>query len=305
VKADYPARRELCRQSQAGFPVGPAEGTAREATDAERAKRYEAKWEEGGLRFLGSYTDLLIDQASNDTAAEFLRQKIRERVHDPAVAAALSPTDYPCGSKRLCVDIGYYETFNRPNVTLVDLRRNPIERITPSTVVTAEETFEVDTLVLATGFDAMTGALSQISITGIGGQTLGEKWRDGPRSYLGLVPAGFPNLFLITGPGSPSVLSNMVVSIEQHVDWIADCMVHLRERELAKIEATEEAEGEWVDLVAQLASFTLFPKANSWYMGANVEGKPRVFMPYIGGVNTYREYCDQVVERGYAGFVIT
>jgi cyclohexanone monooxygenase len=305
VKADYPARRELCRQSHAGFSVPPADGTASEATEAERAERYEAKWEEGGLRFLGSYTDLLVDQASNDTAAAFLRQKIRERVHDPAVAAALSPTDYPCGTKRLCVDIEYYETFNRRNVTLVDLRTNPIERITPSAVVTAEETFELDTLVLATGFDAMTGALSQIAITGIGGQTLAGKWRDGPRSYLGLVPAGFPNLFLITGPGSPSVLSNMVVSIEQHVDWVADCMVHLRERELAKIEATEEAEAEWVDLVALLAGFTLFPKANSWYMGANVDGKPRVFMPYVGGVNTYREYCDQVVERGYAGFVIT
>jgi cyclohexanone monooxygenase len=305
VKANYPARRELCRQSHAGFPIAAAEGTAREATEEERAERYAAQWEEGGLRFLGSYADLLIDQASNDTAAAFLRQKIRERVDDPATASALSPTDYPCGSKRLCVDIDYYETFNRPNVTLVDIRTTPIERITPTSVETTEDTFELDTLVLATGFDAMTGALSQIAITGTGGQALADKWRDGPRSYLGLAPAGFPNLFLITGPGSPSVLSNMVVSIEQHVDWISDCMVHLRERDLAKVEATEEAEDEWVSHVAAVAGFTLFPKAKSWYMGANVEGKPRVFMPYVGGVNTYRQYCDQVARDGYAGFVLT
>jgi len=302
VKADYPARRELCRQSHAGFPIVGEEGTARAASEDERAERYAAKWQEGGLGFLGSYGDLLIDQVSNDTASEFLRQKIRERVKDPATAALLSPAGYPCGTKRLCVDIDYYETFNRPNVTLVDIRSNPIERITPNAVVTKEKTYELDALVFATGFDAMTGALSQIAITGKGDQTLAEKWRDGPRTYLGLAPAGFPNLFIITGPGSPSVLSNMVVSIEQHVDWISDCMVHLRDHGLARIEATDEAEEAWVDLVAQLANFTLFPKANSWYVGANVEGKPRVFMPYVGGVHTYRQYCEQVVEQGYAGF---
>ena len=302
VKADYPARRELCRQSFAGFPVSPAEETAQAATAEERAERYAAKWQEGGLGFLGSYGDLLIDQASNDSASDFLRQKIRERVHDRATAALLSPTDYPCGTKRLCVDIDYYETFNRSNVTLVDLRSTPIERITPNAVVTTADTYELDVLVFATGFDAMTGALSQIAISGVGGQTLAEKWRDGPRSYLGLAPAGFPNLFLITGPGSPSVLSNMVVSIEQHVDWIADCMAHLRAHQLERVEATEEAEEAWVGMVAQLADFTLFPKANSWYVGANVDGKPRVFMPYVGGVHTYRQYCDQVVEGGYVGF---
>jgi cyclohexanone monooxygenase len=277
---------------------------AQEASEDERAQRYADKWEEGGLGFLGSFGDLLIDPAANETASEFIRQKIRERVKDPAVAELLSPTGYPCGTKRLCVDIDYYETFNRPNVTLVDIKNNPIERITPSSVVTRDETYELDALVFATGFDAMTGALSQIAITGKGGQTLAEKWRDGPRTYLGLAPAGFPNLFIITGPGSPSVLSNMVVSIEQHVDWISDCLVHLREGGLARIEATDEAEEAWVDLVAQLANFTLFPQANSWYVGANVEGKPRVFMPYVGGVNTYRQYCDQVVEQGYAGFAL-
>ena len=305
VKANYPARRELCRQSQAGFPVPATDGTAKEATEEERSARYEARWEDGGLRFLGSFNDLLIDQAANDTAAEFIRGKIRERVGDPQTAALLSPTDHPVGSKRMCVDIDYYETFNRPNVTLVDIRHNPIGRITATSVVTRERTYELDALVFATGFDAMTGALSHIAITGIGGQTLAEKWRSGPRSYLGLVAAGFPNLFIITGPGSPSVLSNMVVSIEQHVDWIAECISNLRAKDLVRIEASEEAEEAWVGLVTQLADFTLFPKANSWYRGANVEGKPRVFMPYVGGVNTYREYCDQVARRDYEGFSLS
>jgi cyclohexanone monooxygenase len=302
VKASYPERRELCRQSQAGFPITGEPGTAREASEEERAEQFGEKWQEGGLRFLGAFADLLIDPEANDAASEFLRSKIRERVEDPEVAALLSPSAYPCGTKRLCVDIGYYETFNRDNVTLVDIRSAPIEEITKTGVVTAAATYEFDTLVFATGFDAMTGALSSIDIVGTGGRSLKEKWQEGPRSYLGLAVAEFPNLFLITGPGSPSVLSNMVVSIEQHVDWITDCLVHLRTADLGRIEATEEAEEEWVTLVAAVADFTLFPRANSWYIGANVEGKPRVFMPYIGGVNTYRAQCDEIAANDYAGF---
>ncbi|MGH9046842.1 MAG: flavin-containing monooxygenase [Acidimicrobiales bacterium] len=305
VKATYPKRRELCRQSHAGFPMEPSDMNARDATAQEREERYGQKWDDGGLRFLGAFGDLLIDQSSNDTAAEFLRQKIRERVHDPATAEMLSPTDYPCGSKRLCVDIDYYETYNRPNVTLVDIRSTPIERITPSSIVTTEDTYEIDALVLATGFDAMTGALAQIEITGVGGRTLSDKWKDGPRAHLGLTSAGFPNLFLITGPGSPSVLSNMVVSIEQHVDWVAELMSYMRAEGLERIDPGPEAEEAWVDLVAQVANFTLFPKANSWYRGANVEGKPLVFMPYVGGVYTYRQQCDEVASSGYKGFVLT
>jgi len=200
------------------------------------------------------------------------------------------------------VDTGYYETFNRDNVTLVDLRRSPIEAITPTGVVTTEATYEFDALVFATGFDAMTGTLANIDIRGTDDLPLIEKWHDGPRSYLGLAASGFPNLFFITGPGSPSVLSNMVVSIEQHVDWIADCLDHLRRTGLGRIEATPEAEEQWVDLVAQLAGLSLFEKANSWYIGANVEGKPRVFMPYLGGVNTYRAQCDEIAANGYQGF---
>jgi cyclohexanone monooxygenase len=302
VKADYPARRELCRQSQAGFPPSPVEGNALEATEEEREKRFQEHWDDGGLRFLGSFADILIDQAANDTVSEFIRQKIRATVKDPVTAEILSPKGYPCGTKRLCVDIGYFETYNRDNVTLVDLRANPIERITPTSIVTADETYEIDTLVLATGFDAMTGALMQIDITGVAGQKLKEKWRNGPRAYLGLVAAGFPNMFLITGPGSPSVLSNMVVSIEQHVDWVVDCLEKMRENGQTEAAADIAAEDGWVEMVAQLADFTLFPKANSWYVGANVEGKPRVFMPYIGGVQTYRQHCDLVALGGYEGF---
>jgi cyclohexanone monooxygenase len=307
VKATYPERREVCRQSQAGFPPPPTpvEGNALEATEEERQKRFQERWDDGGLGFLGSYADILVSEAANETVSEFIRQKIRERVKDPAVAEVLSPKGYPCGTKRLCVDIGYYETYNRDNVTLVDLRANPIERITPTSIVTAERTYEIDTLVLATGFDAMTGALAQIDIAGVGGERLSEKWKDGPRAYLGLVPAGFPNLFLITGPGSPSVLSNMVVSIEQHVDWVTDLMEYMREHDNAEVAADVNAENEWVDLVAQVADFTLFPKANSWYVGANVDGKPRVFMPYIGGVQTYRQHCDLVALGGYEGFSFT
>jgi cyclohexanone monooxygenase len=305
VKADYPARREMCRQSQAGFPIAGTTEDAASATPERRAERFEERWAVGGLGFLGSFSDLLVNPASNEAACDFLRQKIRECVEDPATAEMLSPTGYPCGTKRLCVATGYYETFNRPNVALVDLRRTPIERITEDGVVTSDAAYELDALVFATGFDAMTGALSRIEITGVGGRTLAEKWRDGPRAHLGVASAGFPNLFIVTGPGSPSVLSNMVVSIEQHVDWIADCLVHLRGRGLERIEPKADAEDEWVSLVGQIADFTLFPKANSWYVGANVEGKPRVFMPYVGGVGTYRQHCDEVAAQGYEGFVLS
>jgi len=302
VKANYPARRQLARQSYAGFPVISAQDTAEAASADERAERYSARWHHGGLPFLGAYGDLLVSAGANDTAADFVRRKIRERVDDPATAALLSPTDYPLGAKRLCVDIDYFETYNRPNVTLVDIRTTPITGITTDAVVTTGATYELDALVFATGFDAVTGALSRIAITGATGLTLSDKWKGGPRCYLGLATAGFPNLFMITGPGSPSVLSNMVVSIEQHVEWIADCLTHMRSHGLSRVEANEDAQDTWVSLVAELASFTLFGQANSWYLGANVDGKPRVFMPYVGGVPAYRAHCAQVVEQHYAGF---
>jgi cyclohexanone monooxygenase len=217
-------------------------------------------------------------------------------------AEALCPTDHPIGTKRICVDTGYYETYNQPNVTLVDVSRNPIERITPTGVETRDGHYQLDTLVLATGFDAMTGALQRIDVRGEGGVALCDKWAAGPRSYLGLMVVGFPNLFTVTGPGSPSVLSNMLVSIEQHVDWITDCLRYLQDRGWRRIEALPEAEKAWVDHVNEVANATLFGEGGSWYLGANVAGKPRVFMPYAGGVGSYREICDHVAANAYEGF---
>ena len=270
----------------------------------EREREYERRWHRGGLGFSATFPDLLTNTEANQTAAEWFHAKIRSIVRDPAVADALVPRDYPLGTKRLCVDTNYYDTFNRDNVTLVDIRTSPIEAITPRGVQTRDGMYAVDSLVFATGFDAMTGALMSIDIRGRGGIALQEKWAGGPRTYLGIASAGFPNLFMITGPGSPSVLSNMIVSIEQHVEWIADCLVHLRERGLAAIEATVEAEDAWVAHVNEVGHMTLYPQANSWYMGANVPGKPRIFMPYVGGVFTYRQKCDDVAARGYEGFAL-
>jgi cyclohexanone monooxygenase len=305
VKADYADFRRQARESRVGFVVERSEESALAMSPEQRQREYDKRWGRGGLGFSATFADLLTNQDANDTAAEFFRAKIREIVRDPSIADALTPQGYPLGTKRLCVDTDYYATFNRDNVTLVDLRRTPIESITPRGVRTREAEYAVDSLVFATGFDAMTGALLKIDIRGRSGLTLRAKWADGPRTYLGIAVAGFPNLFAITGPGSPSVLSNMIVSIEQHVDWIADCIVYLRERDLRAIEASTEAEDEWVAHVNAVGHATLYPRANSWYMGANVPGKPRIFMPYVGGVGVYRQKCDDVAAKGYAGFRIS
>ncbi|HYB40920.1 MAG TPA: NAD(P)/FAD-dependent oxidoreductase [Candidatus Methylomirabilis sp.] len=305
VKADYAEFRRQARESRVGFVVERSERSALEASPAEREREYEARWRRGGLGFNATFADLLTSGEANDTAADFFRAKIRSIVRDPGVADALSPRGYPLGTKRLCVDTDYYDTYNRENVTLVDLRKTPVEAITPRGLRTREREYALDSLVFATGFDAMTGALLAIDIRGRGGRTLSEKWADGPRTYLGVAIAGFPNLFTITGPGSPSVLSNMIVSIEQHVDWIADCLAHLRRHQRRTIEATAEAEDEWVGHVNEVGHATLYPLANSWYMGANIPGKPRIFMPYVGGVGTYRQRCDEVAAKGYAGFTLT
>jgi cyclohexanone monooxygenase len=283
------------------YPINPLPASAVSA--AEREREYQARWERGGLGFIGSFVDLLVDRQANEGAAEFIRGKIRAVVRDPAVADALAPRSV-VGCKRLCVDIGYYETFNRANVTLVDLSKAPIEEITGSGIPVGGEEHRVDTLVFATGFDAMTGALLGIDVRGAGGRTLKEKWAAGPRTYLGVAIAGFPNLFTITGPGSPSVLSNMLPSIEQHVEWIADAIGHMRERGLGRIEASLEAEEGWVAHVNEVANSTLFPSCNSWYIGANVPGKRRVFMPYIG-FPPYVQKCNEVAANGYEGFALT
>ena len=304
VKASYADFRRQARESRVGFVVDRSGDFALAVPEEERRREYEKRWRRGGLGFSAAYADLLTNKDANDTAAEFFRAKIRAIVRDPELARALTPTDYPLGTKRLCVDTGYYDTFNRDNVTLVDLRKTPIEAITPRGVRTTEAEYPVDALVFATGFDAMTGALLAIDIRGRGGRRLQEAWAAGPRTYLGLSIAGFPNFFTITGPGSPSVLSNMIVSIEQHVDWIADCLAYLDRQGHATIEPTADAQEVWVRHVNEVGHMTLYPLAPSWYMGANVPGKPRVFMPYIGGVGVYRQKCDEVAATGYEGFAL-
>ena len=305
VKSNYAEFRQQACESRIGFVVPLNNCTALSLSDDERRQEYEARWRRGGLGFGFSFTDLLIDERANETAAEFFRDKIRAIVRDPKVAEILAPRDYPIGTKRMCVDTNYYDTFNRDNVTLVNLRETPIEAITPHGLRTSDAEYTLDAIVFAIGFDAMTGALLNIDIRGRRGERLQQKWAAGPRTYLGLAIAGFPNLFTITGPGSPSVLSNMIVSIEQHVDWIADCIAYLRERGRGSIEATPEAEEAWVAHVNEVGHATLYPRANSWYTGANIPGKPRIFMPYIGGVGTYRQKCDEVAANGYPGFSIT
>ena len=304
-KANYKEHRREARESRVGFVVERNDDSALEVPPEVRLREYEKRWDRGGLGFASTFIDLLTSKEANDTAAEFFRDKIRSLVHNPDLGYALTPRHYPVGTKRLCVDTGYYETFNRDNVTLVNIRKAPIEAITPHGLQTRDEAYAFDSLVFATGFDAMTGALLSIDLRGRYGKTLQQKWAEGPRTYLGVAVAGFPNLFIITGPGSPSVLSNMIVSIEQHVDWISDCITHLREHGQARIEATVEAEDAWVEHVNEVGHMTLYPQANSWYMGANIPGKPRIFMPYIGGVGAYRQKCDDVAAKGYEGFRLT
>ena len=306
-KSEYPARRTAAYDTPfgiAGFP--PPVKAALEATPEEREAKYEAKWAEGGsISFLYSYTDLLVNKAANDTASEFVRNKIRSIVRDPMVAELLAPKDHPIGTKRLCLDTNYYETYNRDNVTLVDVRSSPIQEITPAGVKTEDAEYELDTIVFATGFDAMTGALREIDIRVGNGPTLAEKWAGGPLTYLGLMVSGFPNIFTITGPGSPSVKTQMIVAIEQHMDWIGDCLATMRARGMHRIEPRPEAERDWVQHVNDVADGTLYPLANSWYMGVNIPGKPKVFMPYVGGFAGYKNKCDAVAANDYEGFVMS
>jgi cyclohexanone monooxygenase len=305
-RAKYPEIRRFAREvARNGIYTEMPDRGALDDGDNERRAKYEQRWNRGGLTFMSVYNNLAIDKAANDTAAGFVRDKIAEIVRDPETARLLQPDNHPIGSKRICIDTDYFVTFNRPNVALVDIRSNPIQEILPNGVRTGAGDYEVDALVLATGFDAMTGSVARIDITGRDDQTLNQKWAEGPKTYLGLMSAGFPNLFIITGPGSPSVLSNMIVSIEQHVDWITDCIAWMRARGLDTIEADRDAEDKWVAHVNEVAHTTLYPQANSWYMGANIPGKPQIFMPYIGGVGIYRKICDDVAAKGYEGFAMT
>ena len=306
VKTRYAEVRAANRRSMAGFGalsrLGPPQHAMAEVDAGDRDRLLDQRWQEGGLGFVAVFTDTLAQPDANEVAAEFVRSKIRGIVRDPAVAELLTPTQV-IGCKRLCVDSGYYETFNRPDVRLVDIGGSGIEAITPSGIRAGGEDHEVDVIVFATGFDAMTGALSRIRFEGVGGRTLADAWREGPKTYLGLATAGFPNLFLVTGPGSPSVLTNMVTSIEHHVEWITACLEHLRAGGHQRIEAEPEAVEDWVAYVNSVAGLTLFPTCNSWYLGANIPGKPRVFMP-LPGFAPYDAMCADVAAHGYRGFAI-
>ena len=303
VKASYPEMRKRAKSLPAGIDIKINQASAIETAEGERRRLYQERWDYGGLGFLAAFSDLLLNDQSNKTAADFVRGKIRQVVKDEKTAEILSPKNI-IGCKRLCVDTGYWETFNRPNVSLVDVSDSAIERITAAGLVARGQAYAFDCLVLATGFDAMTGALLKIDIVGRGGISLRDKWAEGPKTYLGLTIAGFPNLFTITGPGSPSVLTNMLPSIEQHVDWIADCLVALREKGVAVIEPVDTAEAFWAGEAGGAANITLRSSCSSWYVGANIPGKPRVFMPYIGGLPAYIECCEAVVKAGYEGFAI-
>ncbi len=301
--ADRDTFRKQERLSSAGVAFDPNPVSALSVSDEEREATYEMAWKRGGIvEFLNCFSDHLTNAKANELIAEFVRNKIRATVKNPETAEDLCPKDYPIGTKRLCVDTDYYATYNLPNVRLVNLRKHPLKTVTERGLDTVDESFEFDVIVYATGFDAMTGAVVSVDIAGRNGITLKDAWQYGPVTYLGLMAKDFPNLFMITGPGSPSVLSNMIVSIEQHVDWITDCLVSLRDGGFTTIEPTQTAVDGWVQHVNDCANITLMTGTNSWYMGANVPGKPRVFLPYGGGVGFYRLACDRVAKEGYLGF---
>ena len=280
--------------------------SALDVPKTERLKAFEEKWKTGGFQFRALYRDILTSAAANETAAEFLRGKIKEIVKDPSVAEDLADIDHPFAAKRPPIDSGYFEAFNRDNVTLVNIRKTPLERITAQGVKTSTQEIQADVIVFATGFDAMTGSLLKLNITGRDNRKLKEYWHAGPRTYLGLQVPGFPNMFTITGPGSPSVLCNMPPAIEQHVEWITNCIKHMENKHLAVIETTEQSGDSWQAEVDRAANATLLPTVkHSWYLGANVPGKPRVFMPYAGGLAHYRKICDDVAQNNFKGFEFT
>jgi cation diffusion facilitator CzcD-associated flavoprotein CzcO len=303
IKSSYDEIFAATRTSYAGFPFSPIDRTTTSVSAEEREAILEGLWAEGGFKFLwGGFSDLLSDPEANEIASEFIRNKIRETVKDPHTAELLCPKGYPYGAKRPPIDTDYYETFNRDNVSLVDIHETPIASITPTGLRTTVADYELDTIVFATGFDAMTGPLLRIDLRGTAGIPLAQAWANGPRTLLGIQIAGFPNMFTITGPGSPSVLMNMPVAIEYHVDWIADCIEYVRQHGWSRVEATEEAQDAWVEHVAEVGRRSLYGRANSWYVGANIPGKPRVVMPYAGGQPSYRERCTAVTDSGYEGF---
>ncbi|MBM4202960.1 MAG: NAD(P)/FAD-dependent oxidoreductase [Gammaproteobacteria bacterium] len=301
VKAHYPQYRAANRETAFHADFGYSDRNALDVSAAERAAEFERRWAHGGLPFMASFADLMFNPQANQTAAEFIRGKISSIVKDPETARKLTPSGL-VGCKRLCVDTNYYATYNQPHVSLVDINAEPIETVTTDGIRTSARDYAFDAIVFATGFDAMTGAMTRVAIRGRGGRSIQEAWKEGPKTYLGLSVNGFPNLFMITGPGSPSVLTNMLPSIEHHVDWIADCIQWTDQKQVAAIEAAEDAQENWVAHVNEVGETSVYPHCNSWYLGANVPGKPRVFMPYLG-FPPYAEKCRQVVAADYEGFI--
>ncbi|WP_138921484.1 flavin-containing monooxygenase [Novosphingobium pentaromativorans] len=305
-KDRYPELRHEARyNTTAGTIYELSDRSALEATPEEREAEFERRWQIGSPNFLRAFKDISLDEEANEFAAEFVRRKIRETVKDPETAAKLIPTSHPIGSKRICVDNHYFEVFNRDNVGLVSIKEEPIVEITQNGIRTSAAEYPLDAIVFATGYDAITGPLNAIDIRGREGRLLKDEWRDGPSAYLGLMASGFPNMFIVTGPGSPSVLVNVINAIEQHVEFIGDCLTWLRDNDLDTIEPDPEAQEKWADHVDEVANATLMVRGNSWYMGANIEGKPVRFMPYAGGIGPYAKKCQEIVQDGYKGFVVS
>ncbi|KAA9166488.1 NAD(P)/FAD-dependent oxidoreductase [Amycolatopsis acidicola] len=305
LRPRYPDFREESRLTRAGFHCGEESTAFYADTEPSRVRaEFERRWLDGGLCYTQAFRDILTDVDANEAAAEHVREQIRLKVADPELAERLTPRTYPIGAKRMCVDTGYFEVYNEDHVSLVDIETDPIRRITPRGILAGETEHEAEVIILATGFDAMTGALNAIAIRN-GRRTLREKWEAGPQTYLGLMSAGFPNLFFITGPQSPSVLSNMVTSIEYHVDWVTRALAHLRSKGLRRMEPDPAAEENWVNATNDIADLTVMPRAASWYMGANIPGKRRVFLPFVGGVGTYKQIADGVAVAGYHGFELS
>jgi cyclohexanone monooxygenase len=302
IKASYAERRRLSWRSGGGSPHIAHPKLTMEATPDERRAAFEKRWELGGVLFSKTFSDQMTDMAANEEARRFYEEKVRAVIDDPDMADLLIPNDHPIGTKRICTDTNYFQTFNKPHVELVSVRATPIVSIDATGINTSDAHYDVDTIVLATGFDAMTGALSRIDIIGRHGETLRDDWAAGPRTYLGLAVDGFPNLFLVSGPGAPAVLANMVLHAEANVNWISDAISYLDRHGYAAVEATSSAVTDWMAECAKRAEATLFVKANSWYMGANVPGKPRGFMLYIGGFGAYVDICRDVAGAGYKGF---
>ena len=301
---NYEELRRLTLASPIGMSIEPSQTSALADSPEQRQAKLDALWEIGGFHFMfSSYNDIVVDIKANAAVADYIAAKIRGTVSDPAVADILCDFNHPVGTKRPPIDTNYYETFNRDNVTIASIRANPIRKVTADGLTLENgDHYPLDAIVFATGFDTVTGALLKMNLHGKGGQSLAEKWKYGPRAYLGLCTAGFPNLFMITGPGSPGILTNFPVCIEQNVDWIADAINRMRETGATEIEASPDAESDWVQMVAEEADKTLLPTVDSWYMNSNIPGKPRVFTAYLSGMPSYAEICADIAKSGYKGF---